>query len=73
MCQLNRPFQVFFFFFFSTFDKQAEHAEHAGIHDNPESGNYPGTLTLIESVKILSLPTYILTMANRRVTDEREI
>ena len=50
-----------------------QQAEHAGIHGNPESGNYPGTVTLIESVKILSLPTYILTMTNRRVTYAREI
>ena len=28
--------------------------EHAGIHGNPESGNYPGTIKLIESVEILT-------------------
>ena len=31
-----------------------QRAEHAGIHDNPESGNHPGTFTLIESVEILN-------------------
>ena len=33
-----------------------QQAEQAGIHGNPESGNHPGTVTLIESVEILTNP-----------------
>ena len=33
-----------------------QQAEHAGIYGNPESSNHPGTVTLIESVEILTNP-----------------
>ena len=33
-----------------------QRAEHVGIHGNPESGNHPGTITLKESVEILTNP-----------------
>ena len=33
-----------------------ENEQSTGIHGNPESGNHPGTVTLIESVEILTNP-----------------
>ena len=34
--------------------RNEKRAEHAAIHGNPESGNHVGTVTLIESVEMLS-------------------
>ena len=35
--------------------RNEKRAEHIGIHGNPESGNHPGTITLIASVEIESV------------------
>ena len=44
--------------------KYEQLAERVSIHGNPESGNHPGTITMIESVEILT--TLILNMTIRR-------